>query len=128
DAIVASTALQVPPTYRIESYVINSGNVLTATANIKLNKNGEKLGSVATGDGPIDAAFMAIEQIIGHHYDMDDFSIRTVTEGAESMGSAVVKLRDGGKVYSGSGISTDIIGAAVRAYISALNKIVYEGE
>ena len=42
------------------------------------------------------------------------------------MGSALVKLRSGGRVYSGNGISTDIIGAAIRAYVSALNKIFYE--
>ena len=128
DAIVASTALQVPSTYYIDSYVINSGDVITATANITLERDGNKLRSVAVGDGPIDAAFLAIEQIIGHHYELDDFQIQTVTEGREAMGSALVKLRAGGKLYSGNGISTDIIGASVRAYISALNKIVYEGE
>ena len=128
DAIVASTALQVPSAYKIESYVINSGNVITATANITLEHGGEKLRSVAIGDGPVDAAFLAIEQIIGHHYELDDFQIQTVTEGREAMGSALVKLRAGGKLYSGNGISTDIIGASIRAYLSALNKIVYEGE
>ncbi len=126
DAIVATTAMQVPSAYRIGSYVINSGNVITATANITLEKDGEKLRSVAIGDGPVDAAFLAIEQIIGHHYELDDFQIQTVTEGREAMGSALVKLRAGGRLYSGNGISTDIIGASIRAYISALNKIVYE--
>ncbi len=126
DAIVASTALQVPSAYKIESYVINSGNVITATANILLSHEGEKLRGVGVGDGPIDAAFLAIEQIIGHHYELDDFQIQTVTEGRDAMGSALVKLRAGGRVYSGNGISTDIIGASIRAYISALNKIVYE--
>jgi 2-isopropylmalate synthase len=118
--------MQVPSTYHIESYVINSGNVITATANILLGKGGEKLRGVGVGDGPIDAAFLAIEQIIGHHYELDDFQIQTVTEGRDAMGSALVKLRAGGRVYSGNGISTDIIGASIRAYISALNKIVYE--
>ncbi|MBQ6527450.1 MAG: hypothetical protein IJI38_02895, partial [Clostridia bacterium] len=126
DAIVASTAMQVPSAYKLESYVINSGNVISATANITLEKNGQKLKSVAVGDGPVDAAFLAIEQIIGHHYELDDFQIQTVTEGREAMGSALVKLRAAGKLYSGNGISTDIIGASIRAYISALNKIVYE--
>ena len=126
DAIVASTALQVPSTYHIENYVINSGNVITATANILLNRNGELLRGVGVGDGPIDAAFLAIEQVIGHHYGLDDFQIQTVTEGRDAMGSALVKLRADGRVYSGNGISTDIIGASIRAYISALNKIVYE--
>lgn len=126
DAIVASTALQVPSAYRIRNYVINSGNVITATANLLLEKEGQELRGVGTGDGPIDAAFQAIEQIVGHHYELDDFQIQTVTEGRDAMGSAFVKLRAGGRVYAGTGISTDIIGAAIRAYISALNKIVYE--
>ncbi|MBR2287807.1 MAG: hypothetical protein IJ865_06145 [Clostridia bacterium] len=126
DAIVASTAMQVPATYRLESYVINSGNVITATANLTLEKNGEKLRGVSVGDGPIDAAFLAIEQIIGHHYELDDFQIQAVTEGHEAMGHALVRLRSGERLYSGNGISTDIIGASIRAYISALNKIVYE--
>ena len=126
DAIIASTAMQVPSTYRIRTYVINSGNVITATANILLEKDGEEMRGVGIGDGPIDAAFQAIEQIIGHHYELDDFQIQTVTEGRDAMGSALVKLRSGGRVYSGNGISTDIIGASIRAYLSALNKIVYE--
>lgn len=128
DAIVASAAMQVPSTYHLESYVINSGNIITATANIQLSRNGERLTGTSTGDGPINAAFLAIEQVIGHHYELDDFQIQSVTEGHEAMGSAVVKLRDGDKLYSGSGVSTDIIGASIRAYVNALNKIVYSAE
>lgn len=126
DAIVATAAMQVPSTYRLLNYVINSGNVITATANILLEKDGTSIRGLGMGDGPIDAAFQAIEQIIGHHYELDDFQIQTVTEGRDAMGSALVKLRAGGRVYSGNGISTDIIGASIRAYISALNKIIYE--
>ena len=125
DAIVASVAMQVPSTYHVESYVINSGNIITATANIVLSKDGERFCGISTGDGPINAAFLAIEQIVGHHYELDDFQIQSVTEGHEAMGSALVKLRDGGVLYSGRGISTDIVGASIRAYINALNKIVY---
>ena len=126
DAIIASAAMQVPSTYKIQNYVINSGNIITATANILIEKDGIQMRGVGIGDGPIDAAFQAIEKIIGHHYELDDFQIQTVTEGRDAMGSAIVKLRSGGRVYSGNGISTDIIGASIRAYISALNKIAYE--
>ena len=126
DAIVASAAMQVPPTYRLENYVINSGNTISATAHVKLTKNGVMTEGISLGDGPIDAAFLAIEQIAGHHYELDDFQIQAVTEGREAMGESVVKLRSGGKLYSGRGISTDIVGASVHAYINALNKIVYE--
>lgn len=126
DAIVASSALQVPATYKLISYVINNGNIITASANITLQRDNETLEGIEIGDGPIDAAFLAVEKIIGHHFELDDFQIQAVTEGKEAMGSAVVKLRSGSKVYSGKGISTDIIGASIRAYLNAVNKIVYE--
>ena len=126
EAIIASTALQVPPTYRLVSYLTNSGNIISSSAHIKLEKDGKTLEGIVIGDGPIDAAFRAIEQIVGHHYELDDFQIQSVTEGHEAMGNALVRLRSSGKVYSGNGISTDIIGASIRAYLNALNKIVYE--
>lgn len=126
DAIVASAALQVPSTYQLESYVINNGNIIPASAQITLIREQKPVQGICIGDGPIDAAFLAIEQIIGHHYELDDFQIQSVTEGKEAMGSAVVKLRSDGKLYSGNGISTDIIGASIKAYINAVNKIIYE--
>ena len=128
DAIVASAAMQVPPTYILDSYVVTSGNTISATAHLKLHKQDKVLEGVCIGDGPIDASFLAVEQITGQHFELDDFQIQAVTEGREAMGQTVVKLRAGGKVYSGQGISTDIVGASIRAYINALNKIVYEEE
>ncbi len=128
DAIVASAAMQVPETYTLDTYVITSGNTISATAHIKLLKNNQPVEGVYIGDGSIDAAFKAIESITGCHYELDDFQLQAVTEGREAMGQTVVKLRAGGKVYSGRGISTDIVGAGIRAYLSALNKIVYEEE
>ena len=126
DAIVASFAMQVPPTFKLEDYIINSGNVISATAHLRIRKGGDLKESVAIGDGPVDAAFLAIEQIAGAHYELDDFQVQAVTEGREAMGEAVVKLRSLGKIYSGRGLSTDIIGASIKAYVNALNKIAYE--
>ena len=126
DAIVASAAMQVPPTYVLDSYVVTSGTTISATALLKLHKPEKVVEGVSIGDGPIDAAFLAVEQITGQHYELDDFQIQAVTEGREAMGQTVVKLRANGKVYSGRGISTDIVGASIHAYINALNKIVYE--
>ncbi len=126
DAVVASVALQVPPTYKLISYVINSGNIISTTAQITMEKDGKTLQGICLGDGPIDAAFLAVEQIVGTHFELDDFQIQSVTEGKQALGSAVVKLRSGGKLYSGNGVSADILGASVRAYINAVNKIVYE--
>ena len=128
EAIVSGVAMQVPPTYTLISYMVNSsgGNALAASAQIVLDKKGEQLQGICMGDGPIDAAFVALEQIMGCHFELDDFQIQAVTEGKEAMGSALVKLRADGKLYAGTGISTDIIGASIRAYINAVNKIVFE--
>jgi len=126
DAIIASVALQVPPTYVVESYLINSGNQISAMAHLKLSHHGKSSEGIALGDGPIDAAFLAIEQITHHHYELDDFQIRAVTEGHEAMGETVVRLVSNGKLYSGRGISTDIVGSSIQAYMNALNKIAYE--
>lgn len=126
DAIVAASAMQVPATYQLQSFVINSGNIITATASLRLRKDGQDMEGISFGDGPIDAAFKAMEQVTGRHYELEDFRIDAVTEGKEAIGRAIVKLRYDGRLYSGSGVSTDIIGAAIRAYLGAMNKIVYE--
>ncbi len=126
EAIIASNALQAPPTYTLVSFVVNSSNVTSATSHIVLEKSGTKIEGVCIGDGPIDASFLAIEQIIGRRFELDDFQIQSVTHGREAVGDAIVKLRANGKLYSGKGISTDIIGATINAYINAINKIVYE--
>ena len=126
EALVASVAMQVPSTYHLINYVVNSGNIIPATANVTLEKDGEKFTGVSTGDGPIDAAFHAIEQVIGHHYELDDFQVHAVTKGRGAVGSSIIRLRANGKLYPGNGVSTDIVGACIRAYINALNKIVYE--
>ena len=128
EAIVSGVAMQVPPTYTLVSYMVNSsgGNALAASAQIVLDKKGEQLQGICIGDGPIDAAIKALEQIVGCHFELDDFQIQAVTEGKEAMGSALVKLRADGKLYAGTGISTDIIGASIRAYVAAVNKIAFE--
>ena len=126
EALIASSAMQAPSTYHFETYTTTSSNVTSAMSQVTLKCNDEIICGVASGDGPIDAAFRAIEQCIGHHYELDDFQVQSVTEGKEALGSALVRLRNNGKLYSGNGTSTDIVAASIRAYINALNKIVFE--
>ncbi len=126
EALIASYAMQAPSRYHFETYTATSSNVTSSMSQVTLKCDGEVICGVSSGDGPIDAAFRAIEQCIGHHYELDDFQVQAVTEGKEALGSAVVRLRNNGKLYSGNGISTDIVAASIRAYINALNKIVFE--
>ncbi|MCL1835587.1 MAG: hypothetical protein FWG48_05435 [Oscillospiraceae bacterium] len=126
EALVAENAGQAAATYRLISYVINSGSAIAATAYVEIAKGNDVRNALSSGDGPIDAAFRATEQIIGALYELEEFQIQAVTGGREATGDALVKLRHAGKLYSGRGVSTDIIGASIRAYLSAVNKIVYE--
>ena len=126
EAVIASSAMQAPSTYHFEAYTTTSSNVSSSMSQVTLKCNDELICGVSNGDGPIDSAFRAIEQCIGHHYELDDFQVQSVTEGKEALGSALVRLRNNGKLYSGNGTSTDIIAASIRAYINALNKIVFE--
>ena len=126
EAIIASNAMQSPVTYHLESYNINTSNITSAMASVVIKKDDEKFIGLATGDGPIDAAFFAIEQCVGNHYELDAFEIQALTEGKEAMGSAVVRLRSQGKLYSGAGVSSDIVGASIHAYLNAMNKIIFE--
>lgn len=126
DTIVATVAMQAPATYVLDTYSISCSNINSSVAHMKLKKNNELLEGISLGDGPIDASFLALETILGCHYELDDFQVRSVTEGRQAMGEAIVKLRNNGKLYSGRGISTDIVGSSIQAYINALNKIIYE--
>ena len=91
DRIVNNTLL-------IRRINITAGNTISATAHLRLKKGKTVLEGVCIGDGPIDAAFLAIESITGQHYELDDFQIQAVTEGREAMGQTVVKLRSNGKL------------------------------
>ena len=126
EAIIASSAMQAPSTYHFETYTTTSSNMSSSMSQVTLKCNDEIICGVSNGDGPIDSVFRAIEQCIGHHYELDDFQVQSVTKGKEALGSALVRLRNNGKLYSGNGTSTDIVAASIRAYINALNKIVFE--
>lgn len=126
DVIVASAALQTVPTYKLKSYTINSGNLINSSCVMVLSKDGEELQGITVGDGPIDAAFQCIEKIACRKFELDDFQIQSVTEGKEAVGVTVVKLRSNGRLYSGKGISTDIVESSINAYVNALNKICFE--
>jgi len=95
-----------------------------AMAMVKLKRGEEVFVDTAVGDGPVDAAFQAVERITGVSGKLRDFNIRAATPGKEALGEARVVVDFGGRLYTGTGASTDIIEAAVQAYLHAANKHV----
>lgn len=127
EALIAKEAVQVPKTYCLQSFVINSGNAITSTAVIKMVKDGRVMEKVSRGEGPIDASFKAIEKIVGIDFKLEDYQIQSVTEGEDALGDALVKISDSdGTIFAGRGLSTDIIEASIHAYINAVNKMIYD--
>jgi 2-isopropylmalate synthase len=126
EAIVAKEAVQVPKTFTLGKFVVNSGNTITSTAVIRLIKDGKQLERIGGGDGPLDAAFKAIDKIVGVNLNLEDYKLNAVTEGEDAMGDALVVVKNAeGNAYSGRGLSTDIVEASINAYINAVNKMYY---
>jgi len=100
-----------------------SGNDPTV-ALVKLKKGDDEFTDTAMGDGPVHAACVAIERITGVMGKLEDFRIRAATPGKDALGEAHVTVSFEGQKYTGSGASTDIIEAAVSAYLSAANKFI----
>jgi 2-isopropylmalate synthase len=123
EAIVGGRSeADMPGLYTLDSFVINSGNTIPATARLTLNVGEEKIENVACGDGPVDAAFRAVNMITGKEYKLEDYSLRAVTEGGDALGEAIVKINCCGEIVTGRGVSTDVIEASIKAYINGVNK------
>lgn len=113
--------------YTLSRYDVHAGNNNTATSIVSLALKGEVFEDVSMGDGPIDALFNAIDKIIKPvEHTFDTYTINSVSEGKDTLGEVVVKLKAKGKNYSGRGLSTDILEASILAYLNAMNKLQNE--
>jgi len=128
EALVEAKTLKVKEIYKLNQFVINSGNTITSTASVRLENDKNIIEEVATGFGPVDAAFKAIDKIVGKDFMLEDYSLNSVTEGEDAQGEAVIKLKLGEYIYNGRGVSTDVIEASIKAYINAINKMLNELE
>jgi 2-isopropylmalate synthase len=129
EVLVSQKKVEIPAVYKLDRFVINTGNTITATASVRLIKeNGEPklIEKVASGDGPVYAAFKAIEKIVGHSFVLEDYKVNSVTEGQDAQGEAYVRIRRNSRIFTGKGVSTDIFEASVLSYINAINKMIYE--
>jgi 2-isopropylmalate synthase len=110
--------------YKLVSLKFTSGTGETPTATIVLSEGGaEKRGSAA-GDGPVDAAFKAIESVVGSGSELQLYSVNAITGGTDAQGEVTVRVRRNGLLANGQGSDTDIVVASAKAYVHALNKIL----
>ncbi len=126
EALVSSKTATATGEYTLSRFDVHASNFATATSLVRLSKNGEEREEVAIGDGPIDAAFNAITKLTGApEHSLEDYSIHSVGEGRDALGEVLVKLRSGDKIYTGRGLSTDIIEASLLAYLGGINRLLH---
>ncbi|HXQ63587.1 MAG TPA: 2-isopropylmalate synthase [Steroidobacteraceae bacterium] len=99
-----------------------SGSAASAVVRLE-HRDGRRIEQGATGDGPIDAAFKAIEAATGIAVKLGKFEVRSVTEGEDAQGEAIVYVEHNQRSYRGSSISTNIIESSARAYLEVINRI-----
>ena len=130
EALVCRKVIQVPEYYKLDRFVINSGNTITTTSSMRLlTKTGHVLEEVVSSyDGPIDASYKAIDRLVGKKFMLEDFVINAVTGGTDAQGEVNVKIKNKDRVYNGHGVSMDIVEASILAYISAINSMLYDQE
>ena len=100
----------------------------TPEAHITLNVDGEEKLASATGGGPVDATFKALEKIINSGTELQLYSVNNITSGTDAQGEVTVRLERGGRIVNGQGADTDIVIASAKSYINALNKILDSAE
>ncbi len=93
-------------------------------ATITLNVDGEEKHGEASGGGPVDASFKAIESIIESDTELQLYSVNAITSGTDAQGEVTVRLEKGGRIVNGQGADTDIVIASAKAYLNALNKLI----
>lgn len=111
------------PIWNLVSFEVNSGTSIKPQAQVQLKNKSKILTGISSGDGPVDACFKAIDKVINSKARLEDFRLEAVTSGKDALGKASLKLRVKDIVRTGNGSSTDIIEAAIKAYLDAINKI-----
>jgi 2-isopropylmalate synthase len=121
--ILAGVVFQGEKSLKLDLLQVSCGKSLMPVATVGLKINGEVHFSTATGNGPIDAAFTAVRQLISKTVHLEEFLIQAITKGSDDLGKVHIQVEYQGRMYYGFSAHTDIITASVEAFIDALAKI-----
>ncbi|MCL6518330.1 MAG: 2-isopropylmalate synthase [Armatimonadetes bacterium] len=125
EALVADEVHAIPETYQLTYMTVMTSLEGIPTATIKIATPNGELSDCGTGVGSVDAVYKTIDKIIRVPHTLKDYIVKAVTGGTDALGEVTVKLADDRNVYTGRGASLDIVEASAKAYIQAINKLVY---
>lgn len=125
ETIVAEEVYIVPETYSIDHIETGSGTDRPSTAKVRLLYKNEKIEVSETGVGQVDAVYRAIDKITKVKTNLLDYSIQAITGGTDAQGEVTVRIKEGDNIYVGHGASMDIILASAKAYLAAINRLLF---
>ena len=120
-ALVSDSVTDVPERMRLVYLDVTSRTGQTPVAQLTVEVDGVEQQVSASGSGPVDAAFRALEQVVNSGANLQLYSVNAITEGTDSQGEVTVRLEKAGRIVNGNGADTDIVIASAKAYINALN-------
>ncbi|MFA5562231.1 MAG: 2-isopropylmalate synthase [Eubacteriales bacterium] len=111
--------------YTLRAFTVHTGSTEAATAVITLERDGVLSEDVALGNGPVDAAYKAVDKLVcPPPFVFGNYVIQSVSEGKDSLGEVLTTLRYEDKTFSAKGLSTDVIEASILSYVHTLNKLM----
>jgi len=125
-SIIEDEIISMPESFHLESVNVMCGGRVKATAMIEMSIGDKLVEESAIGVGPVDAVYQCIRKITGEDIQLIDFSVKSVTGGIDAIGEVTVQIAGPkGRVISGRGASLDIVEASAKAYINAINKMIF---
>ena len=124
ESLVAEEQRTISEVYHLDRIQVSCGDRGIPTASVVLlAPDGQTQADAALGTGPVDAAFKAIDRIVGVPNTLTEFTIKSITEGIDAIGEVLVRIESEETTYTGRGADTDIIVASAKAYVNALNRL-----
>ena len=126
ESMIQERQRDVAAVYTLEALQVSCGDPLipTATATI-CDELGVRHVVAATGSGPVDAAYKAIDKVVAVHGDLAEFSVKAITRGIDAIGEVTARIQaEDGKIYTGRGADNDIIVSSAKAYVNAINRMI----
>ncbi len=120
----SATGHQMPERYRLVASSVHSETGETPRARLVIAVDGVEHSTESEGAGPVDAAFKAIEALVGSNAELLLYSVNAITQGTDAQGEVTVRLAKEGRIVNGQGADTDIIVASIKAYLNALNRLL----
>ena len=122
-ALVSDASYDNNEYWKLVSLTAHSETGETPRAQVTLQVDGEEKMASASGGGPVDATFCAIEEIVDSQAQLQLYSVNNITTGTDAQGEVTVRLHKSGRIVNGHGADTDIIMASAKAYLHALNRL-----